>query len=160
VISACGSETVVVNEPGPDSAAPDLSATISEQELERARATFELARGTWDSGNHSDYTLEIGIQTVSLVSHTVVGGVVQSSEVVVADEGIDRLPQTVEEIFDQVNSMIRELEDDPDRIAPPGECGWHFNIRFDPELGYPAYYDGLGPCDDGVGTEASVELAG
>jgi hypothetical protein len=152
LIAACGSGE---GEPAP----VDLSNPISERDVSNARATLDAGRSLWEDEGSSTYTLEIGVQTISLVQYNVVEGVVTDSEVLLTDNGgrgIDDLPQTVDALFDQVDSMIRELEDDPSKVLPEGECGRHFNIRFDLELGYPSNYDGLGPCDDGVGIAASV----
>lgn len=137
----------------------DLTVSVSEQELELARATFDTAKALWESSDVSAYTFKIGIQTVSLMSFEVVDGVVLTGAVVEGTgDDFQGLPQTVEAYFALLDEQISAFENGASAVPEPGECGAHFTMSFDPELGYPTYNDGLGPCDDGVGIAASVTV--
>lgn len=157
--ASCGSDATAGQssaDPLPDGPRPEQ---LSEQNVAEARAAFNSAKADWDESGPSAYTFEIGIQTLSLMRFEVVDDVVLTGEQI--DDGgdprfVEGLPQTVEEFFGDVDKAISAFENDPGLVPDPGECGAHFNITFDPELGYPTYSDGLGPCDDGVGIGAKV----
>ena len=140
-----------------DDSRPDL---ISEQDIAEARAAFESGQADWEASGISSYTLDVGLTTVGSVRVEVVEGVVVSE--VIEGAEVDEwfhtpLPRTVEELFSELDAIIAVIENDPALVPPLGDCGsHHLNARFDAELGYPSYYDTLGPCDDGVGISATV----
>lgn len=170
IFAACGAETAA---PSATTVSPDTTVApettvspdttgapavptdkISEQDLAVARASLDAARNRWEAAGLTDYTLELGYSTLTVYRFDVVGGEAVA-EGIGPDEG-DFLPRSMEEILQQVEDFVATAENDPSLVLPEGECGYHFNIEFDAELGYPTYYDSLGPCDDGVGVRVVV----
>lgn len=171
VLAACGSDRESVDvgsaTPDPTSASqpttPDVaevepSRIITEQDLPEARVSLDDAKEKWAAAALTDYTLEVSIGS-KLVTLDIVDGEVVSEQQVDSDGGIgdlDLLPRSIEEVFRAVEELVATAENDPSRVAPPDECGYHFNIEFAHQFGYPTYYDNLGHCDDGVGTRIKV----
>lgn len=160
VLASCGSTAETGTDPvssnEPSAPRPE---SISERDISEARSAFESAKADWENSGTTDYTLEVEVVSIGLVRAEVVDGEVVSEEVegVEVDEWFnDPLPRTVDGLFAEVDKMIGVFEDDPSKIPADQECGYHMNARLDPELGYPTYYDTLGPCDDGVGLTARV----
>lgn len=158
VLASCGSgDSVETGEPGAQ--ADSRPASISEQDISEARAAYESALADWTNNGLASYTLEVGVESIGLVRAQVVDGEVVSEEVDDAevDEWFNEpVPRTVEELFAELDQIIAVFEDDPSKVPSGGECGYHLNAQLDPELGYPTYYDTLGPCDDGIGLTAKV----
>lgn len=135
---------------------------ISERDIVEARSAFNSALADWERSGITDYTLEVGVNTIGKTR------VVVSDKTVVSEESEgdadqwfnDPLPRTVEGLFAELDEMISLFEDDPSKLPEGDECGYHLNARLDPEIGYPTYYDTLGPCDDGVGLSAEIIVDG
>lgn len=140
--------------PDPDPVETALTDRINEQDLPVARASLDAAREKWEAAGLTDYTLEIGYETLTVHRFDVVEGVAVADASGPAKD--DSLPRSMEEVFQQVEDFVAAAENDPSLVLPEGECGYHFNIDVDPEFGYPTYYDSLGPCDDGVGVRVVV----
>jgi len=157
---ACGTDAVDTagGESGPT--IQDISEPVSEQDVEAARHTFDAAKDLWDSFEPFAHTMTIGLQTVSEVRISFdADGNVLSEEIVRGDpdgRDTDWLPRTVVGVLEDVDETILAFEDGRHQVPDEGECGHHFNIRFDPNWGVPASYDGLGPCDDGVGVVITI----
>lgn len=58
--------------------------------------------------------------------------------------------------FDDVEESIIAFESGDLEVPARGECGNHFNVTFDPEDGFPNFYNTLGPCDDGVSVRVGI----
>lgn len=132
---------------------------VSDQDVALARASLVGAQTDWEASGITSYTLEVGVETIGSVTVEVVDGLAVSETI--NGEEVDAwfnepLPRTVEALFAEVDGIISPFEADPSLVPAPGDCGMHFNVKFDAELGYPTYYDELGPCDDGVGLTATV----
>lgn len=160
LLASCGSTaetgTDPVNSNEPSAPRPE---SISERDISEARSAFESAKADWENSGTTDYTLEVEVVSIGLVRAEVVDGQVVSEEI----EGTEvdewfakRVPRTVDGLFDELDEIIALFEDDPSKIPADGDCGYHMNARLDSDLGYPTYYDTLGPCDDGVGLTARV----
>lgn len=157
MLASCGSGSPAATgeptQPGP------RPGSITERNISEARSAYQSAIADWKSSGIDSYTLEVGVESIGLVRAQVVDGQLVSEEVDDAevDEWFNEpLPRTVEGLFAELDQMIAVFEDDPSKVPSAGDCGYHLNARLDPELGYPTYYDTLGPCDDGVGLSAKV----
>jgi len=71
---------------------------------------------------------------------------------------VEFLPRSVDAAFAEIDALISLFETGEREVPEDGECGHHFNVRYDATLGNPTSYDTLGPCDDGVGLELSVRV--
>jgi len=139
------------------------SFEADQDDIEQARFEQSEGRNRWAAAAPTDYTLSVGyagfgaIEIVfegdKAVSTTIIGDEEEAQWL--ADRG---LPLTVADAWDQVESIIDAAA--ASSTPPDGNCeAYYFTIRWDVELGYPAYYDALGPCDDGVGVTITVILA-
>ncbi len=130
---------------------------ISEQDIDHAREAFDLSRQVWDDREPFAYTLQIGATTVNEIEIDVdEGGKVVAERVILDDGNADSLSRSVDEVFDRVEAAISAFESGEFDVPTRGECGRHVNVMFDEALGYPTYWDELGPCDDGVGIRVEV----
>jgi hypothetical protein len=162
-LSACagGSTTVTDGDPGAGSA-PDLAPEFEADQADIERARFEQAHGRarWEAEAVTGYTMTVGYVGVGMVEVAVEDGQPVSTTILaepnqrewLANAG---LPSTVDEAFDQVDTLIDAASAPGNN--PDGNCdARYFTARWDPELGYPEYFDGLGPCEDGVGVSITV----
>lgn len=137
----------------------EFVAVVSEQNVAEARSSFDAAKQRWQAEGPASYKMLVGYRGVYDVEVLVVDGVATTSTVV-QGEGLGGewgpLPMTVDEAFTDAERFMTPFEADPSKVPGPSECGEHFLIQFDPELGFPAGYHSLGPCDDGIGL--SIEI--
>lgn len=166
--AACGSSTDLSvgaegEEPAPAQSASesvDLSGRISEQDLDDARLIFDAAKSRWEGRTPSAYTFRAGVESINQIEvEFAEDGTASPERVIFGDanpEGWATVPRSVDEAFDEVEVLLASFEDGGFEVPSAGDCGNHFNVEFDPELGAPQYYDSLGPCDDGVGIRLSV----
>jgi len=162
VLISCGSsDTPPAGESAdvPEQILAERPTSISEQDIGLARAAFLSGKADWERAGITTYTLEVGVESIGLVTVEVVDGAVVSEQIDGAevDQWFSRpLPRTVDLLFVELDRLIAEFETDPTRVRQPEECGYALNARFDSDLGYPTYYDTLSPCDDGVGLTVRV----
>ena len=137
----------------PLAAVPD--GEFNERDVAGARAALDVARATWEADTPANYELQIGLETVGFTRLVTEGGVVVSED---TDPAVQdwTFPRSIEELFAEADTVIATFEADPSLVPAPADCGAHFNLRFDTELGYPNRFDQLGPCDDGVSIIAIV----
>ncbi len=163
VAVACGSDTPP-QATAPESEAAnevvDLGQSFDERDIVAARAAYNEAWELWNAREHGRYEMTIKMGTFAEVRVTVgVDGVVANEKITVGTEGdVAGLPRTVDRAFGVIDELLTRFEEGSAVVAPEGECGEHLNVRFSTTLGHPSSYDRLGPCDDGVGIEISVEL--
>jgi hypothetical protein len=160
-LTGCTSGSESATEPGePGASIEDISGPFSEQDLAAARLAFDAGKERWESFEPFAYTLTVGWETVSELRIDVDADGTTISEIVVKGDpetsDIQGLPRSVDEVFTRVENMITMFEEDSSLIPDEGECGHHLNVSFDPDWGVPSRYDGLGPCDDGVGVYVTV----
>ncbi len=169
---ACGSSADVSTEStesdGPETETVDdevsLVGRFSEQDLDQARLAFDAAKAHWEGLEPFAYTFSAGVDTISLIEIEFdVDGNASPETVVFGEadpEGWATVPRSVEQAFDEIEVTIAAFESGEFEVPGSDDCGHHFNVEFDPEYGAPHYYDGLGPCDDGVGIRMSVVAEG
>jgi len=140
---------------------PALGEIVTEQNLDAVRSQFEAGAQTWDQASPTDYRLDVDMGNVASVSIDFVAGSPVAETVAPLNGDFfdpDLLPRTIDDVFDEIERTLSALEDDPSQVPELGECGFHLNVSFDAALGYPTYYDSLGPCDDGVGISVKVTV--
>jgi len=166
-VGACGGDDTTSTETPRGSVAPAvdteilLGGIVTEQELDVVRDQYDLARQRWDEHGLTEYRLVVQLQTVVTVTVDHVDGVPVSETVTLISNGAtsemaDSLQRSVDEVFAAIEERLLAFEADPSSVPAPGDCGAHLNVSFDTDLGHPSYYDGLGPCDDGVGVHVQV----
>jgi len=141
---------------------PDLTPEFEADQADIERARFEQAdgRARWQAAALTAYTMTVGYVGVGMVEVSVDGGQPVSTTILAEPDQLEwlansGLPSTVDEAFDQVDSLIDAASAPGNN--PDGNCdARYFTARWDPELGYPVYFDGLGPCEDGVGVAITV----
>lgn len=158
----CGGKADVTTESGDFTI--DLEDQFSEQDLELARVAFDMSKETWEAHDPFAYTFSAGVDTINLIEIDFDEEGNASPERVVMGEadpgGWATVPRSVDDAFAQIDALILAFESGELDVPGPDDCGWHFNIQFDPDLGSPRYFDTLGPCDDGVGMRMHVTPAG
>lgn len=163
-LAGCGTDGDVSTETDPDDdvilQVEDLSGPISEQNLRAARHVFDEGTLRWESFDPFAHIMTAGLAGISevRVEFDAEGNVV-SEEVVLGepdDPAVELLPRSVDEVFAELDALIAAFETGERAVPDEGECGAHFNARFNTDLGVPEYYDSLGPCEDGVGISINV----
>lgn len=156
VLAACGSDPQPIDDGfETDFDSPAASGTVRDQIWDQfpdqAIESVPAARALWEQNEPAAYTLEIGYESIGFLEIEVVDGVPgepMKSGDIDAWAG-DSLPQTIDDVFDVFELILQQSENHP---ADQDSCqGTFYNMRFNTEVGYPTYYDTLGPCDDGVG---------
>lgn len=71
---------------------------------------------------------------------------------------VELLPRSIADAFAEIDKLIRQFETGEREVPEDGECGNHFNARYDETLGNPESYNTLGPCEDGIGLSLSVRM--
>ncbi len=134
-----------------------VDGTYDPAILEAARSEFAEAQASWQSAGIDDYEIVVSLQGLIEQRTIVSGGVVTSVERLDDNTFEAELPQTVDEVFEDVDALIRAAEDDP--VVDFNQCTGHFfNVRYDAELGYPEGWDSFSPCEDGVPFMALVTV--
>lgn len=160
-LSACASPAATDAVPSAGSA-PELTPENEADQADIERARFEQAdgRARWHAAALTAYTMTVGYLGVGMIEVSVDGGQPVSTTILAEPDQLEwlantGLPSTVDEAFDQVDTLIDAASAPGNN--PDGNCdARYFTARWDPELGYPAYFDGLGPCEDGVGVAITV----
>ena len=142
--------------------AADMTTLFEADQADIDQARFEQAEGRsrWRTAGPTTYTMTVGYVGVGMIEVAIDDGQTVSTTIL-AEPGEHKwlsnsgLPSSVAEAFDQLDALIAAAaapENDPD-----GDCNArYFTARWDRELGYPTYFDGLGPCEEGVGVSITV----
>ena len=156
LVGACGSTSDTTS--GASTDEPVEIGPIGEQDLELARARFEAAKRLWESQEPFSYTFRAGVQTINMIEidFDAEGNASPERVVLGEDTNLENLPRSVDEAFDQIDARIAQFETGELEVPDEGDCGHHFYADFHPELGAPWAYDGLSPCDDGVGLQLEI----
>lgn len=170
-LSACGSDSITTTTspttaPGDDDVilqVEDISTPISEQNLQEARHILDVGKLRWESFEPFAHIMTVGLEGITeLRLEFDADGTLVSEELVLGepdDPTMQLLPRSVDDVFAELDALIAPFETGERSVPEEGECGAHFNARFDSDWGVPEYYDALGPCDDGVGLTVSIARA-
>jgi len=170
VATGCGLEGdgAAVSSEAPETVVSTESVSSTEynspsQPLTQAQIDLDDGLKFWQSLDAQDYTLTLttGEDSRSRVIQVRDGVVtddlaVDASGAQVAGETLG-LVGSVDEVFAEVGSLAKAAATNPP--ATPGDCdGSHVYIAIDSDTGVPSSWHGLGPCAEGPGSNAEVEI--
>lgn len=125
-----------------------------------ARAELGAAEARWAANEPAHYRWRvIADRPEPALEIEFVDGVVVASNV--ADHAWDVLPRSPDEAFEFVETLVAQIEADPDLEGDWETCsGRFFRFRFAPDTGAPTLWDDLDPCSDVIPVVFEVESLG